>query len=150
MKVARRTLNLEYVLRASIPLAPRDEQLQIVNAVEQMEGLADRAAVEVEQRIARCARLRQAILKRAFAGKLVPQDPKDKPTSVLLKSIRAGRAPALPSGKRFPSRKSNGEQRDSTAESSTPPRSKKKKPAKRDVFSELSEGFDSLKRRRDG
>ena len=37
------------------------------------------------------ARLRQAILKRAFEGKLVPQDPNDEPTSVLLERIAAER-----------------------------------------------------------
>ena len=35
-----------------------------------------------------------ANLKRAFAGKLVPQNPADEPASVLLKRIRAARGDA--------------------------------------------------------
>ena len=35
--------------------------------------------------------LRQSVLKRAFEGRLVPQDPNDEPASVLLESIRAKR-----------------------------------------------------------
>jgi type I restriction enzyme S subunit len=40
---------------------------------------------------ARAVTLRQAILKKAFEGKLVPQDPNDEPASVLLQRIRAAR-----------------------------------------------------------
>jgi type I restriction enzyme S subunit len=42
----------------------------------------------VEANLKRAARLRQAILKRAFEGNLVPQDPSDEPASELLTRIR--------------------------------------------------------------
>jgi type I restriction enzyme S subunit len=45
-----------------------------------------------EQVIRRAERLRQAILARAFASKLVPRDPSDEPASVLLERIRAERS----------------------------------------------------------
>ena len=39
---------------------------------------------------------RQNILRAAFAGQLVPQDPNDEPASVLLERIRAQRAAQAP------------------------------------------------------
>jgi type I restriction enzyme S subunit len=47
---------------------------------------------DMEMGIERATRLRQSILKRAFEGKLVPQDPNDEPASVLLERIRDARA----------------------------------------------------------
>ena len=49
----------------------------------------------VEANLRRAERLRQSILKKAFEGKLVPQDPNDEPASVLLDRIRAERAAEL-------------------------------------------------------
>jgi hypothetical protein len=46
--------------------------------------------------------LRQSIIEAAFDGKLVPQDPKDEPASVLLERIRAE---ATPRKARYPGRK---------------------------------------------
>ena len=37
--------------------------------------------------------LRQSILKQAFSGQHLPQDPDDEPATVLLKRIKAERAP---------------------------------------------------------
>src|SRR5438094_9017731 len=41
--------------------------------------------------VLRDERLGQAILRQAFEGKLVPQDPSDEPAGVLLERIRAQR-----------------------------------------------------------
>jgi type I restriction enzyme S subunit len=46
----------------------------------------------VEHSLKQASAQRQNVLRAAFAGELVPQDPKDEPTSVLLERIRAERA----------------------------------------------------------
>jgi type I restriction enzyme S subunit len=49
----------------------------------------DQLAAQVEANLKRATRLRQGILKRAFEGRLVPQDPADEPAAQLLERIQA-------------------------------------------------------------
>ena len=77
-----------------IPLPPLAEQHRIVAEVERRLSVIQQAESAVEASMIRAERLRQSILKQAFSGKLVPQDPNDEPASVLLERIRAERAAA--------------------------------------------------------
>jgi type I restriction enzyme S subunit len=79
-------------LPPSLPAAIRP--LPFHYQVERRVSIADEVAASVDSALARAARLRQSILKRAFEGKLVPQDPNDEPASVLLARIRAERGAA--------------------------------------------------------
>ena len=49
------------------------------------------AGKEIDANLARADALRQSILKKAFAGQLVSQDPDDEPAQALLARIRASR-----------------------------------------------------------
>lgn len=69
-----------------------EQQRAIAHALEARLVNADRTAAEIDVQFVRAKRLRQAILKHAFEGKLVPQDPNDEPAPVLLDRIRAERA----------------------------------------------------------
>ncbi len=77
-----------------IPIPPDQEQSAIVEAVHEKVSLIDALEAEVVRGLSRASRLRQAILKAAFEGRLVPQDPDDEPASVLLDRIRAEAAAA--------------------------------------------------------
>ena len=83
-----------------IPIPPLAEQHRIVAEVERRLSVVQQTEATVEASLARADRLRQSILKQAFSGRLVPQDPDDEPASALLERIRAEReAQASASGK---------------------------------------------------
>lgn len=84
-------LGAEGLARWRIALPPLTEQHRIVAEVERRLSLIRVLAADVATAVTRADRLRQALLQRAFAGRLVPQDPDDEPADQLLERIRAQR-----------------------------------------------------------
>ncbi len=72
----------------SVALPPLAEQEAIVLEVEARLSDVTAAEAVVSANLTRAARLRQSILKEAFAGRLVPQDPADEPAPALLERIQ--------------------------------------------------------------
>lgn len=91
-EVARKTLNLEDVRVAPVALPPATEQERLVAEIENLDTIGLAAGRTITAARARCGRLRQSVLKWAFDGKLVDQDPNDEPAAQLLARIRAERA----------------------------------------------------------
>jgi type I restriction enzyme, S subunit len=89
--IALTHFNTRSVAALGIAVPPLEEQRRIVAEVERRLSTIDEIEAVVAANLKRAERLRQAILKRAFEGKLVPQDPNDEPASVLLERIRAER-----------------------------------------------------------
>jgi type I restriction enzyme S subunit len=88
------TLSTAKVKAVPVPIVPLEEQQRIVAEVERQLSIIDAMSAEVAVALRRSIALRRSVLKQAFTGKLVPQDPSDEPTSVLLERIAAERAAA--------------------------------------------------------
>ena len=93
--VNQASINQTDVGNTPVPLPPLAEQAEIVAEVDRRLSVACAVEAEIEHGLQRAARLRQSILKRAFEGKLVPQDPSDEPAATLLH--RTAASPSKPS-----------------------------------------------------
>jgi type I restriction enzyme S subunit len=89
---AQKNINLEILSKVAVPLPPQDEQRRLVEEVDRLLSVATAATTSAQADEKRIARLRQAVLKWGFEGKLVDQDLNDEPAEKLLERIRAERA----------------------------------------------------------
>jgi len=78
--------------RILIPFPSINEQYRIVEEIEQRFSIADEVEKVAEISIKQAESLRQSILKRAFEGRLVLQDPNDEPAGKLLERIKQEKA----------------------------------------------------------
>ena len=89
----------------AIVFPPLPEQQEIVRLLDEQFTVIEQNERELDAALKRSAALRQSILKKAFTGQLVPQDPTDEPAAVLLERIRADRENASKSPKKKATRK---------------------------------------------
>ena len=77
-------LNLRKVANIQMPVPPISEMHEIVDEVRELLSLIDDVATTVGQAHDDALKLRQSILKAAFEGHLVEQNPRDEPADRLL------------------------------------------------------------------
>ena len=76
------------------PYCSIEEQREIARILEKTLSLFDDTEADISQELQKADALRQSLLKKAFSGQLVAQDPSDEPASVLLDQIKAERKEA--------------------------------------------------------
>jgi type I restriction enzyme S subunit len=84
-------LPLEDMVELRVAVPPIEIQRLAVDHVDGCLTTVGAIAKEVATGLAYALRLRQAILRQAFEGQLVPQDPNDEPADQLLARVRAAR-----------------------------------------------------------
>ncbi|RCW43323.1 type I restriction enzyme S subunit [Halopolyspora algeriensis] len=93
------SVSLSKVKLLPVPVPPPEQQQELVRTAESYLTMFDEAERLIEQARIRAEQLRRSLLREAFAGRLVEQEPSDEPASVLLERIRAERA-SVPKAKR--------------------------------------------------
>ena len=88
--VGLRRVPKQFLENYLIPIPPTiDEQKKIVLEVESRISVCEKIEESIESSLQQAEALRLSIIKKAFEGKLVPQDLNDEPAEMLLERIRA-------------------------------------------------------------
>ncbi len=77
-----------------IPITTLDEQTEIKEILSSKLSVLDAIEQTINENLKKSEALRQSILKQAFSGQLVSQNPNDEPASVLLERIKAEKVAA--------------------------------------------------------
>lgn len=93
-QVGQANVNGTKLSRLAVPVMSASEQAILIQRLNQRLFAVEAIEQEMRKSDGMLSRLDQAILDKAFAGKLVPQDSNDEPASALLERIKAARVAA--------------------------------------------------------
>jgi type I restriction enzyme, S subunit len=85
----QKALNKERVSDMCMPFCSIAEMNVVVSEIDEKLSIVGQLDQTLTTALQQAETLRQSILKKAFSGQLVPQDPNDEPASVLLERIQA-------------------------------------------------------------
>lgn len=91
--VGQGNVSMKALTDESILLPTLSEQQRIVTEIEKRFAVADELEKAVKEGLEKADKLKQSILKKAFEGKLTPQNPNDEPASILLERIKKSQTP---------------------------------------------------------
>jgi len=72
-----------------VPITSKEMQRKVINFIEEKLSLIEKQKYEIYAQLKKAQALKSKILEYAFTGKLVPQNPDDEPSEVLLERIKA-------------------------------------------------------------
>jgi len=93
--VAQKKVSLSRFTTLAIPVPSVQEQDHIMSLITEVNTKIVAQEMAISHSLKQSALQRKNILKAAFSGQLVPQDPNDEPASALLERIRNERATTL-------------------------------------------------------
>ncbi|MEK7725063.1 MAG: restriction endonuclease subunit S [Acidobacteriota bacterium] len=87
--MANVTLPMKEIADVEIPLPPIEHQKKLIEEFQKLETANNQITTELSHQLDLVRQLRQAFLREAMQGKLVPQDTADEPAEILLEKIKA-------------------------------------------------------------